>query len=281
MKILIAGYGYIGSALAQRFMAQGHEVWGLRRRWPLDIVRPTHAIAGDLLSPGALSLPVVDVVIFCQAPSTETDTYEQTYLMGTLNFLQALPDTGLKKIIFISSTSVYGTSGGEWIDEETLPEAHGYLSESARRHAEVLLAAEAAVLESGFPSVVLRLGGIYGPGRNRLKPLRAGSFHGSFDSVYTNRIHRDDIVTAVELLIEKGIPGEIYLGVDDEPCTQKEFYDWLYEKLSLKKKESPEKNSVLTHATNKRCSNKKLKELGMKFRYPGYREGYTALLGKE
>lgn len=279
MKILIAGYGYVGSALARFLMRDGHEVWGIRRNWPLDIHRPTRALAVDLLKPETLrELPKVDIVVCCQAPNKESDTYERTYLEATQNLIDALENKQPGKFIFISSTSVYGTSHGEWIDEDTSPDAEGYLSESAGLHAQILLAAEAAVLESGFSSAVLRLGGVYGPGRNRLKPLREGKFQGAFDEVYTNRIHRDDICAAILLLAEKGKSGEVYLGVDDHPCTQKEFYEWLYEKMNLKKPEFSAKTSVLTHASNKRCSNKKLKSLGMTFRYPSYREGYEALL---
>jgi nucleoside-diphosphate-sugar epimerase len=283
MKILIAGYGYVGSALARVLMGAGHEVWGIRRNWPLDIYRPTHAISADLLNPAALrDLPNVDVIVCCQAPNREQDTYERTYLEATQNVIDELEHSGATKLIFISSTSVYGTSHGEWIDEDTTPEAEGYLSDSAKAHADILLAAEAAVLESDIPSTVLRLGGVYGPGRNRLKPLKEGKFQGSFDETYTNRIHRDDICSAILLLIEKGKPGEVYLGVDDHPCTQKEFYEWLYEKMNLKRPaQTAAKTSVLTHATNKRCSNKKIKALGLSFKFPSYREGYAALLRNE
>ncbi len=282
MKILIVGCGYVGKALSFELLERRHEVWGLRR----DIhqlkeleylgLKP---LSASLLNPNSLTkLPKVDVVIFCQAPSREADNYEDTYYLGTKNLLAMLGSPKPKKVILISSTSVYGTRDGSWVDEDDNPAAPGYENKEQEENAKHLLATERLVLASGIPANILRLGGIYGSGRHRLQALKEGKIKPSFSDIYINRIHVEDIVAALLLLIEKGKPGEIYLGVDDAPSTQKEFYEWLYAKLSLPKPSTESTKVGSVHGSNKRCVNKKIKKLGLKLKYPSYREGYETLL---
>ncbi len=284
MKILIAGCGYLGTLLGQDLAKSGHETWGLRR----DILAlreleksGLHPFHANLLSPDSLkNLPVVDYVVMCQAPSKKNDDYRSTYYEATKNFLQALTSP-LKKIIFISSTSVYSTQDGSWVDEATDPIANNHGDREASENAKVLLSAEELILKSKQPSTVLRLSGIYGENRNRVKPLMEGRIQPVFSDVYMNRIHVTDIVRAIRLLLEKGKSGEIYIGSDDSPSTQKEFYSWVFEKLSIPVSENgtPRMVTPPVHGqSNKRCSNKKIKELGMKFRYPSFKEGYLPII---
>ncbi len=281
MKILIVGYGYIGSALGKKLAASGAEVWGLRRNVgalnpaTLEGVKPLEA---DLLAPDTLeNLPAVDAIVFCQAPSRETDDYMKTYAQATKNLLAAYESRLPKKIVFISSTSVYSTQDGSWVDEALDPTTGVYASSEARLSAKALLLAERAVLSSGAPAVVFRLTGIYGPGRHRLRALKEGKMKPSFSEIYANRIHRDDIVAGIVLLLEKGVPGEVYIGVDDQPTTQKEFYTWLCEKLDLPKTVE-NSGQTRTHVSNRRFSNAKIKALGLHLKYRSYREGYANLL---
>ncbi len=283
IKILIAGCGYVGAALGVDLLKSGAEVWGLRRdAAALEKLKSLgiKPLPADLLDPKSLAnLPPVDFVVMCQALSRKTDSYQKTYCEGTRHLLSALKNEKPKKLVLISSTSVYSVHDGSWVDESTDPGLAGYLTKEAGDNAKCLLEAEKAVLVSGIPSVVFRLGGIYGPGRNRIKPLKEGRITPSFSEIYTNRIHVDDVVRGIELLMENGKSGEIYLGVDDEPCTQKEFYGWLCDKLSLKPaRDKTAVDTVIVRASNKRCSNAKLKALGMKFKYPTFREGYEFIL---
>src|SRR3989338_3617199 len=279
MKILIAGCGYLGKALGKNLVESGAKVWGLRRD-PLALkalevvgIRPWQS---DLSKPESLTqLPQVDYVVLCQAPSKPADDYHKTYYEATRNLIEALHLKKPKKIVLVSSTSVYGTRNGSWVDEETRPDDKGYLSKEAEERAKVLLETEDLVLTGLIPSIVVRLGGIYGPRRNRLKAIKEGKIKPSFSNLYSNRIHVDDAVSGIKLLLDKGKPGEIYLGVDDEPTTANQFYSWIYEKLSIAKPSDPDKISENNRASNKRCSNKKIKQLGMKFKYPTFREGYA------
>lgn len=269
MKVLIAGCGYVGKALGEDLAQRGAEVWGLRRDWHKVNPAPSfYTIEADLLDPHALKdLPPVDFVLICQSPSKESDTYEKTYYEATKNILDAVWGERLKKIVLISTTGVYATMDGSWVDE-----INGALDES-----NILLKTERLVLGGKKPAVVLRLGGIYGPGRNRIHAIKSGAFKPALSDDYTNRIHLEDVVSAIKLLFDKGREGEVYLGVDDYPCTQREFYSWLYGKLTL----SPPAggtDKMRGHGFNKRCSNKKIKALGLKLKYPSHKEGYLALL---
>ena len=219
-----------------------------------------------------IELPKVDHVVLCQAPS-KSDNYYDTYVVGTRNQIQALAGKLSGKLIFISSTRVYGRAQGEsgaWIDEFVEPKPD---DEDGRS----LLEAERIVSEAS--GIVFRLGGIYGPGRNRIRQIRSGELVPEFSETYVNRIHVEDVVQGIELLLIKGRPGEVYLGVDDRPTTQNEFYTWLFERLSLQISPPGAKASARSHGpSNKRCSNDKLKKLGFQLKYPTYQEGYSSLI---
>ena len=284
MKALIVGCGYVGTALGEELAKSGHEVWGLRRD-PVALrllettrIKPFQA---DLLQTESLkALPAAEVVVLCQAPSRKKDSYYSTYFEGTKNLLQALPKKTCRKIILISSSSVYSTRDGSWVDEATDPLFQNHADRETQENAKILLESERLVLSSGFPAVVLRLSGIYGPERNRIKSVLTGRVKPVFSDLYMNRIYVTDIVRAIRLLLERGQPGEIYLGSDDAPCTQREFYTWVFEKMSwpLPANGSANESPVPAQGSNKRCSNRKIKALGLKWRYPTFREGYAPLI---
>jgi len=277
MKVLIVGCGYLGSALGATLAKKGAEVYGIRRHWAQTSEGIKHVTA-DLSDTETLkNLPETGFVILCQSPKRETDTYRGTYLEGTRNLIAALEGREPKKLIFISSTSVYGTADGSWVDEKTTACVGFFESKGSEENAKILIKTEKFVLASGMPSIVFRLGGIYGPGRHRLRVLKEGKMKPSFSGTYVNRIHVEDIVAGIELLMEKGKPGEIYLGVDDHPSTQKEFYEWVYERSGWPR---PAANGTcsMVRVSNKRGSNAKLKALGWKPKYPSFREGYAPLL---
>ena len=293
MKVLIAGCGYVGTLLGQELAKSGHEVWGLRRDFmALRELEKTgiRPIQANLLSSDTLKkLPAVDYVVMCQAPSKKNDDYNATYYEGTKNLLAALPPAGggsasggkgaCRKLLFISSTSVYSTQDGSWVDESTDPLTGKHGDREATENAKTLLSAEALVLSGAHPAMVLRLSGIYGEGRNRVKSILEGRIRPVLSDMYMNRIQVTDIVRAIRLLLEKGSPGEIYLGSDDSPCTQKEFYSWVFERLSMPVPPAGDGETSHFHGqSNKRVSNKKIKELGLKLRYPSFKEGYASLI---
>ncbi|MBW2497287.1 MAG: SDR family NAD(P)-dependent oxidoreductase, partial [Deltaproteobacteria bacterium] len=139
---------------------------------------------------------------------------------------------------------------------------------------------------SGLSSVVVRLGGIYGPDRTGLvERVRAGGLRRRPAPHYTNRIHRDDAAGLIAHLLFHPDPDPLYLGVDDEPAEEGELYVWLAKELGVEPPESVEEDEEETRgddrrrsAGSKRCSNRRARESGYRFRYPTFREGYGALL---
>jgi nucleoside-diphosphate-sugar epimerase len=279
-NLLIAGCGYVGSALARARVARGDNVFGLRRT-PVDMPSGVVPIAADLAVPRSLAeLPAaIDVVVYAASPGGRDDAFYRTaYVEGLRNLIAALAAQGQRprRTIFVSSTAVYGQTRGEWVDEtsDTQP-AHF----SGRR----LLEAESVLRESGLPGLVLRLGGIYGPRRTRLidevRQGRAAIAKGG--PLYTNRIHRDDCVGALDHLIDAADPADCYLGVDSEPEDEAVVLRWLAGVLGA----SPPRVAGADQrrerrSGSKRCRNARLVASGYAFRYPTYRDGYTAVLAE-
>jgi nucleoside-diphosphate-sugar epimerase len=161
------------------------------------------------------------------------------------------------------------------------------LMEPASDTGQTLLGTEKLLLDAfqnqKFPAVILRVAGIYGPGRTHLlnkfihNQVRL-SGHGDR---FLNMIHRDDLVGLVIAALKNGRAGEVYNAVDDEPVTELHFYRWLAETLGKWLPPSGNEADVTgkRSGTNKRVLNRKIKmELGFQYQYPTFRQGYTAEL---
>ena len=278
-RILIAGCGYVGSALAARLVEDSHQVWGLRRR-PGVIAGGVERIEADLAVPGTLrDLPGgLDYVVYTAGPSGRDDAlYRTAYVEGPMRLLEALERQAQnpRRMLFVSSTSVYGQSNGDWVDEgsPTEPEQH-----TGRR----LLEGEEVLRSGPFPSTVVRFAGIYGPRRTRLLDrVRSGrAIYVPGAPRYTNRIHRDDCAGVLRHLLSQEEPLDLYIGVDDEPAPEDTVLSWVAGALGAPAPRPAwaEEVKELARSTNKRCRNQRLVESGYSFRYPTYREGYTELI---
>lgn len=282
MKCLIVGCGYVGLPLGAELVRLGHEVFGLRRN---PSAGPNLKSAGiqplfaDITVPETLAgLPRdFDWVVHCVAAGGDAVNYRQTYLQGTRHLIEWL--TPPKKFVYTGSTSVYGQTDGSQVKESSPVEPE---VETARVLVETENALMSAFREQKFPTVILRLAGIYGPGRgHRFKQFLKNEARVEGDgSRFLNMIHRDDAVGCILAALKAGRPGEIYNAVDDEPVSLKTFFEWLgatvgkYPPPSVP--ENPDENRK-RGVTNKRVSNRKLKmELGYQFVYPNFRKGYTA-----
>ena len=267
--VLIAGCGDVGGELARRLLAEGHEVYGLRRRAHLlpAGVRP---VAGDVRDPESLrTLPGgLDVLCYTAAADGRSATaYRGAYVDGVRNVLHAVGRTSaLRRVVYTSSTRVYSQNDGEWVDEDsptTGDDPYGRL----------LLEGEAAARESTAPAVVVRLAGIYGPGRTRLiDRVRAGE---PCSAALTNRIHRDDCAGVLRHLMQLERPLPLYVGVDHEPATQCEVMNWIAGRLG---RPAPARAGEAAAAEGKRCRNARLVASGYRFKYPGFRDGYEEMI---
>jgi nucleoside-diphosphate-sugar epimerase len=278
MRVLIAGCGDVGAALGLELTAAGHDVWGLRRE-PAGLPATIHPLRADLTRPATLAgLPRgIDLVVYTAAPAESTDpAYQAVYVEGLRGLLEALAadhETPPRRVVFTSSTAVYGQTDGSWVDETSATDPRDF---RGRR----LLEAERTLLAGPIPATVVRLGGIYGAGRTRLVDrLRRGEAAcAAGPPRYGNRIHRDDCVGALRHVIALPRPDPLYLAVDHEPADECEVLRWLARELGL----PPPKIVAADGAgprSNKRARNDRLVASGYRFRYPTFREGYAAELG--
>jgi nucleoside-diphosphate-sugar epimerase len=209
-----------------------------------------------------------DVVIHCASSSRGGETaYEEVFFRGMGLINQRQPQA---RKIFVSSTSVYGQTGGEIVTEDspTLP---------ASGTSKILVEAERVAREGS--AIVVRSAGIYGPGRAVLfEKLRRGEAVIEGDGTrWLNQIHRDDLVAALAHLIGHGAPGEIYNACDDTPVTLRDYYAWCAEFLGVPlPPEGPINPQRKRGLTSKRVSNAKLRAMGWAPTYPSFREGLRA-----
>lgn len=280
MKILIAGCGYVGIALGELLADAGHRVFGLRRN-PAGLPAQIHPVEADLLRPETLrTIPAgVELAFYTAAASGSDDAaYRSAYVDGLRNLLEAFASRPPRRIVFTSSTGVYSQARGEWVDEHSPAEPTEF---SGAR----LLEGESALAASGVESVVVRLGGIYGPGRTRLiDSVRSGRATITPNGpIYTNRIHRDDCAGALTHLAFLRAPAPLYVGVDDEPASEADVLCWLASRLGVQPPREADADEAAVprgrrRRSNKRCRNARLLATGYRFRFPTYREGYEALL---
>ena len=277
--ILIAGCGYVGTALGTRLAAAGHVVWGLRRSAE-GLPSGIRYVAADLTAPATLQdlPPALDVVFYTAAPNGADDVaYRAIYVDGLHDLLEALvrQHQSPRRVLFTSSTAVHAQSAGEWVDETSPAEPRHF---TGRR----VLEGERLLLDGPFPATVIRFGGIYGPGRTSLiQRVRQGlATCRDEPPLYTNRIHRDDCAGALHHLMTLPEPDSLYIGVDHEPADQCDVLRWLAGQLGAPPPRVGASPTTDTrrHRTNKRCRNAKLVASGYVFRYPTFREGYAALL---
>ena len=286
MRVLIIGCGYAGLPLGAELVRQGHEVFGLRRTAPEELrAAGIEPLTADISRPDTLAkLPHdFDWVVNCAASGGgSADDYRTLYLEGNRNVVAWLAGLPPRKFVYTSSTSVYAQNDGSIVTEQSpaQPEA---------ATARVLVETEALLLaaaRNGFPAVVLRVAGIYGPGRGyAFRQFLSGEASLDGDGQrYLNMVHRDDLTGAIIAALERGTPGEIYNVADNEPVTQLEFFEWLAARL---KRPLPPRNPANEDSarkrgvTNKRVSNARLRtELKYAFQFPNFRAGYAAEISR-
>ncbi|MGD9020564.1 MAG: NAD-dependent epimerase/dehydratase family protein [Lysobacterales bacterium] len=272
MRVLIGGCGDVGSLLAGMLLADGCEVYGLKRdvsNLP-DGVRP---VAADLLRPETLrDLPAdIDALVYMPTPaSRDRAGYEAIFIEGWKNLWAAL-DQKPQRTLLVSSTAVYGQSDGAWVDEQTPSRPAGF-------NGEVLLQMERLASACTDKLVVARLSGIYGPGRSgRLLAQAAtpGLEVRKTPPLFTNRIHREDAAAALHHLLALEKPEPLYLVSDDQPAPRFDVLEWLTQELD---KPAPVPVVEEHGGQGKRVSNRRLRASGFDLRYPGYVDGYRAVL---
>ena len=260
-KIAIVGCGYVGGALGSALVRLGHDV----------VATTTTAARADELRALGLTPIVVrlqdvsqlhaaladrDDVFLMVAPKRGEQTYRDVYLDGIRYLVDALRGTSVGRIVYTSSTSVYGQSDGSWVDEDSPTEP---LSDSGR----MILASERALHDGaeslGVGVTILRLAGIHGPGRGPVNvvPRYAGQERDDGEA-YVNLIHRDDIVDACVKLLDVAYDGVLNL-CDGEPVLRRAYYDRLI--AAADGQPIHWRRSATPIDRGKRVSNRRIREL--------------------
>jgi nucleoside-diphosphate-sugar epimerase len=285
MRVLIVGCGYVGLPLGTELVRLGHEVCGLTRTdrhhaaLQSASIQPLMADVSQRADLDKLPLPFDWVVNTVSSSKGGVEEYKQVYLQGTRHLLDRLAAAPPKKFVYTSSTSVYGQTDGSQVKESSPAEP---ITETGQ----VLVAAEKLLLDAArekkLPALILRVAGIYGPERGHLflQYLKDEARIAGRGERLLNMIHRDDLVHCIIAALKNGRPGEIYNATDDEPVPQIHFFRWLSETLGKNMPpfgDEPVPTGRKRAVTNKKVLNRKLKmELGYQFKFPTFRQGYSA-----
>lgn len=278
-QLLIAGYGYLGQAVAELFSAADWQIegWTMSPESAAKLsgrLVPVHSV--DISKREAVAARAKNFDVVIHSASTrggDAAAYRRVYLDGARNLLDQF---GSARTLFISSTSVYAQTNGEWVTEESAADPSAETGKILREAEELIRAGS---------GTVLRLGGIYGPGRSALlkKFLSGQAILDPENDRFVNEIHRDDAVRAIQLLgTGKENAGQVFNVVDDEPVLQSECYRWLAAKLN--RPLPPVGTPVLSGVegstskrkrgqTNKRVRNAKLRAVGWVPRFRTFAEG--------
>jgi len=275
---LIAGYGKLGRPLAES-LANDHNVFSLHRSPPGSGADTVEHIIADVTRANTLQgqLPDdLDYLVYCLSPSERSpEAYKAVFVDGFRNVRDALPSqTRLKRVFFVSSTSVYHQDNHDWVDEgsPTYPEKYA---------GRILCEAEQAVQHCGHPATVIRFSGIYGGPRNRLiEQVRNGNARYSSEPRLTNRIHQEDCVGFLKHLLEQDMREHsiepLYLASDSHPAELNEVLEFIASKLAVSLKTAEPGQDVSRRSGNKKCSNRRMLASGYSLRYPDYISGYGA-----
>jgi len=289
-SVMIFGCGYVGTALAEVLATIGLRVGALTRNAERAAALRKSGLAevvqADLDGTDwqrKLSGRYDAVVNCVSSAGGGIDGYRKSYVEGQKRIIEWAETQKLRSYIYTSSTSVYPQDGGVEVDE-------GADTSEAGSAGQVLLESERLIESNAdrFDSwAVLRLAGIYGPGRHfLLNQLKDGDgvIPGRGD-YHINMIHCDDIVTAMLAALRSGSPSGIYNICDDQPTTKEAVLLYLAQKLDLPLPRfdpdnvSPRLKRRGGRMPDRLILNQKAKaELGWQPRYPTYREGYATLL---
>jgi nucleoside-diphosphate-sugar epimerase len=278
-SVLVVGCGFLGRRAARRWRAAGRTVSALTRsderseQFRAEGIEP---ILGDVTEPASLRFPQSDTVLYAVGlDRTAGQSMREVYVGGLANVLGGLPRP--RCFIYVSSTSVYGQTDGEEVDETAATDPE---EESGK----IVLEAERLLRERMPEAIILRFAGIYGPGRLlRRRSIESGEVIVGDPERWLNLIHVEDGVMAVLAAAERGRPGEVYNVSDGQPVRRREFYTSLARLLKAPKPRfvPPPTDAPLPphERAHRRIVSRRLRDdLAVTLRYPDHDSGLAASL---
>jgi nucleoside-diphosphate-sugar epimerase len=275
---LILGCGYTGEVLARQLVAANAQVTIVRRDAAalaaiaarVGKARAVVASLADAASLAAVASLARDANVVLLAPPAGIEDA----------LARALKDSGAHRLVYISTSGVYGPARGARVDEDW-PTAPATPAGHAR------LAAEGAIAASGLAHVILRAPGIYGPGRGVAARLRAGTYRIIGDgTAHVSRVHVEDLASAIiAAATATAPPRTIYNVADRDPCTAAEHGDGAAAMLHLPPPPRTPADQVSPDVAGMLLADRRLdasrleRELGWTPRYPSWRDALAAELG--
>ena len=278
MHVLVAGCGWLGTEIARRLLARGDRVTGVRRD-PARAARLASMgvapLAVDLSAAGAERLlPDADAVVACQsARGDAVADYRSAYLAANRALLAAAERSGARAFVYTGSTGVFGQEDGSDVDESSPPRP-------SSANGEVLAEAERLVVGAaarGLRSSVVRLSGLYGPGRTGIvERVRSGALAlGLGDEAWMNFCHLEDAAAFVLAALDRAGPGAIHHGSDAHPARRREVVEWISARLGI----PPPRGGGGRRGPDRRVLSALTREaLGVALAFPSFRDGLAALV---
>ncbi len=278
MHVLVAGCGWLGTAIARALVARGERVTGIRRDPPRAAALAPLGIeplALDLTAPGAQArLPAADAIVACQSASADgAAAYRAAYVDANRTLLAAGARCGARAFVYTGSTGVFGQRDGSDVDEATPPAP-------SSAGAEVLVEAERLVTRAAGPALrasVVRLSGLYGPGRAGIvERVRTGALAlGPGDDAWMNFCHLEDAVAFVVAALDRARPGAIHHGSDARPARRREVVEWIAARIGV----APRRSDAPAGGPSRRIlSERTREELGVTLAFPSLKEGLAPLV---
>ena len=282
---LVIGCGYLGQRVARRWQQAGARVFVTTRSQTR-----ADAFASDGFLPLQMDvtrpdtwpvLPRVTQVCYCVGyDSRAAESRQAVYVDGLRNVLDALPEVS-DRIIYVSSTGVYAQADDVWVDEQSPCDP--------RREGGVVCRAAEDVLRQhpwGRRSVILRMAGLYGPGRiPYLDKIRRGEPLPVAAEGYLNLVHVDDAASVVLAAAATSRLPDLFVVADGSPVRRAEYYGEIARQLGKQvafAAADPDSPQAARAASSKRiCVEKLRRRLSIPWQYPSYREGLAACLATE
>jgi nucleoside-diphosphate-sugar epimerase len=280
-RLLIVGCGDIALRALPR-LARNYEVFGLvRAAAQADRIAALGAIplAGDLDHSATLAAlaGVADLVLHLAPPGDSGERDQRS-----ANLISALSTRPPARLVYISTSGVYGDCGGAWVDEDQPPAPQ---TVRAQRRVDAERSLFAWGKQCGVAVVVLRVPGIYAAERLPLTQLRRGApVLRAEDDVYTNHIHADDLAAVCQAALDRGASGRVYNASDDSEIKMGDYFNLVADRARLARPPRVARSTAEAGAIaegllsfmreSRRLVNTRMKaELGVRLRYPSVYEG--------
>jgi len=261
-RIAIIGCGYVGTAVGRKLVASGHDVAATttspsRIDELQDAGFDAHVIELKEVDKLRNMLADRDAALLTYGAGKHGD-YESVYVQGAQHIAEAVSGSSIRRIIYTSSTRVYGQDDGVWVDETSPTDSSDSKGQALVRAERVLLDELTNAQQLPVTVSILRLGGIHGPQRELTDRISACAGQMRDDGqAYINLIRLDDLVTAIMKLLDVNYHGLLNI-TNDNPPSRRHLYDTILARAKLKPIQWTDHDQA---TRGKRVCNKRIKEL--------------------